>query len=571
VKASLHYLVTIENPANHYVQVRLSIKEDCSALNSLEFFLPSWSPGSYLMREYAKYMQELKVSTPTGEPISIKQTKKSTWQISSAALAGLKNGFDLEYKVYCREVSLRTCFMHASQAFLHGPAYLVGIKNFLANVHTIEFRRPLEWSTISTGLNCISQEALIYEAQNYDTLVDCPVQMGCFKQDYFQAAGKNHFIAWVGSYWKMPEKITSHMHTIVETIASSMGGVPYEHYTFIVHSMLNSYGGLEHANSTALIFDTRKWGSRKDYIQWLGLVSHEYFHTWNVKRLRPVELGPFNYEEENYTSMLWLAEGLTSFMDNYYLLKSTLISPQEYLDLVLADFNNYYKHSGRKFETLEESSWNAWIKYYRPHENSSNTTISYYIKGGLAFFMLHLWLKQMSKSVEGLTQALWQFAKKRPELGITKEEFFQLLTSYSSAEVAEKFDVLISTTEDLRPMNELKSMGVDVVWETKTPLQLGAEVEYSSERVFIKQVMQGGAAYASGLNVGDEIIAVNGMRITKGEWSWFLEELKEEESYDVLLCRMGQMLRLSLQAKRALPLMKQWSIVHEQQFARFTT
>ncbi|MCB9095045.1 MAG: PDZ domain-containing protein [Halobacteriovoraceae bacterium] len=540
------YKIRVLEPKTHIVKVALNIEEIQD--KKLTLFIPSWSPGSYLMREYARHLSKLQITTDKGIPVYFEKTRKGTWLVDLDKFEKTKsaNSLQVSYEVYCHELTVRTSHIDESHAFLHGPSYLMGAAAEMKDIHVeIEFS-PL-WSKLTTGLKDISQtrEKFIYWAQDYDELLDCPIEIGCQETDGFMVGGKEHHLAFYGQTWPHQFDLKSDMKKIVEYVSDYVGEIPYEKYYFITHFIPHSFGGLEHRNSTALIFDGRILNNRKDYINWLALVAHEYFHTWNVKRIRPAELGPFNYTDENYTQMLWLAEGLTSFMDNYFVYKSGLCTGDEYWELIKADLNKYYKIEGRRFDSLEESSFDAWIKLYRPHENSKNSTISYYLKGGLVFLVLHARLLEKGKSIEDLVHGLWSFYKKRPDQGMNKAEFLELLENLTDKSVSEEFQTMISTTEDIDFEKILKKHNIELQWKKKES-DLAVDWTYKNNRVFVGMVQLDGPAYRAGLNAGDEIIAINATRVLKEDIKELTKYLKDETPHRFLVCRNGSLLELDV-------------------------
>ncbi|MBY0415265.1 MAG: hypothetical protein K2Q18_13930 [Bdellovibrionales bacterium] len=371
----LTYKLLIETPSTHQVRVIIQGKKE-SGENSLDFFLPRWSPGSYLMREYSRHLSNVRAETESGERINLTQTDISTFHVDwkTSELKKNSDSFTISYSVYCHELTVRTSHVDDSHAFLHLPTLLMGILGKKISNPTLELVFPPAWSKVTTGLKDISvkREVFIYNANDYDDLIDSPIEIGCQETDGFMAGGVPHDVAFYGNLLPHKEDIKKDTKTIVEHIANFMGGYPYEKYSFITHFVPGLYGGLEHKNSTALQFDPTQITNRKGYINYLALISHEYFHTWNVKRIRPLELGPFNYLKEATSNLLWLAEGLTSLMDELFIYRMGLITLDEYLEMQKDNMNRLLSVPGRKFHSLDESSFNSWIKLYRPDENSNN-------------------------------------------------------------------------------------------------------------------------------------------------------------------------------------------------------
>lgn len=545
-----HYIVDIENPEHNLVKVTLKLEREAGQ-NKMRVFLPSWSPGSYLMREYARHLRWVKFNQENGEDLFYEQTAKGIWEIdwSKSKLKTPKTKFDVTYVMYLNELTVRTSHVNSSHAFLHGPSYLMGVMDQQLKNPTIEFRFPPMWSKLSTSLKDVSKDRahFLYEAPDYDQLVDCPVEIGCQETDGFMVHGIPHSLAFYGTTFPHHENLKADIQQIVKVTAGHFGGeLPYDQYLFLTHFAPKLRGGLEHLNSTALQFDGRKLANRKDYLGYLSLVAHEYFHLWNVKRIRPKELGPFDYLTENYTTMLWLAEGLTSFMDDLLVYRAGLSSLEEYLDQIKPYFEAFYQTPGRKFHSLEQSSFNAWIKLYRPDENTKNSSVSYYLKGGLVFTVLHALLLKKGKSIDDLLTMLWKDFKDRPERGVTTAEVYDMITTLAGQETTHAFSVMVETTKDIDFESALKSMGCEFVWsEPKSPW-LGIEWEFQSERAFVKIVLLDSPAYRAGINAGDEIVFLNGLRFHREDTVELGMLLEIDKAYEIILSRMGKLERVEV-------------------------
>ncbi len=548
------YLVEVSDPHLHLVKVTLSGQRSTGA-KALELFLPSWSPGSYLMREYSRNVRWMRATQDNGEVLWLGQKAKGTWEIDweRSQLKKAGESFSVTYEIYLHELTVRTSHVDASHAFLHGPSYLVGLVGQDIEP-TIEFRFPPLWSKLSTSLKEVpgsARDKFVYQARNYDELVDCPVEIGCHETDGFMLEGVPHAIATYGTVMPHGNDLKKDLQTVVGCVARTMGGkLPFDHYQFIIHFLPRLYGGLEHLDSTALHFDGRKLANRKDYLSFLALAAHEYFHAWNVKRIRPVELGPFDYRSEGYTGMLWLAEGLTSFMDDLFVYRAGLCTLEEYLEFVKGNLEAYYGTPGRRLHSLEDSSFNAWIKLYRPDENSKNSSISYYLKGGLVFMALHAKLREQGKGIDDLLGALWRSYLERPEKGLTKDEVYAMVESIGGKGAQDAFFTMVETTQEIDFDGVMRSFGLELRWQEPVGAWLGAEWE-GGDRVFAKTVLTDSPAAASGLNAGDEILALNGLRVLRDDVDKWGGLLRQGQDYEVLVSRLGQLVTLNLRPGRA--------------------
>ena len=557
------YLVDITEPHLHLVRVTLTT-EKSKGQNTLEAFLPSWSPGSYLMREYSRHIRWVKATQGNGEVLWCEQTEKGTWIIDwkKSELKKPSDDFSLSYEIYLHELTVRTSHVDNTHAFLHGPSYLMCLVGGEKNPQ-IEFRFPPLWSKLSTSMDEVKgpREKFVYSAPDYDTLIDHPVEIGCQETDGFMVDGIPHALAFYGETYPHGQDLKKDMQTAVTEVAHMMGEIPFTHYQFITHFAPKLYGGLEHLNSTALQFDGRRLSVRKDYLAFLSLTAHEYFHAWNVKRIRPKALGPFDYKNEAYTSMLWLAEGLTSFMDDLFIYRAGLSTLEEYLDVVKSNLEGYYNTPGKKFHSLEASSFNAWIKLYRPDENSKNSSISYYLKGGLVFMALHSLMLEKGKRVDDLLKALWEDYKNRPERGVEKEEVYAMIKEIAGSDILAEFQRMNETTEDINFESVMKRMGCELVWQDGAPVWLGAEWDFAGDRAVVRTVLLDSPAAKSGLNAGDEMISINGLRVLKDDVEKFAQNMKIDVNYEFLVARLGKLTKLDVRFDKGPRSLKEIKIV----------
>ncbi len=545
-----HYVVDIENPEQNLVKVTLKLTRPEKA-DKLSVFLPSWSPGSYLMREYARHIRWIECQQDNGEVLFHTQKAKGVWEIDwkSSLLKKPSKEFQVSYVTYLNELTVRTSHVNTSHAFLHGPTYLMGVVGERLLKPTIEFRFQPAWAKLSTSMKDVStqREKFIYEAADYDDLLDCPVEIGCQETDGFLALGKPHNLAFFGTTFPHNNDLKKDFKTIVETVAAQFNNeLPYDQYLFLTHFGPKIRGGLEHASSTVLQYDGRKLGIRKEYIGFLSLVAHEYFHTWNVKRIRPKELGPFDYLNENYTTLLWLAEGLTSWMDDLLVYRAGLCTLEEYLDAVKQNLEILNWTPGKKFHSLEMSSFNAWIKLYRPDENAKNSSVSYYLKGGLVFMALHSLLLEKGKSVDDLLILLWDRYKAKPEVGVTKEEVYEMVKNLGGDEILNTFSTMVETTQDIDFETCMKRMGCEMIFqESKVPF-LGIDWEYAGDRALVKMVYLDSPAYKAGINPGDEVIFMNGLRFLREDVLDLISLMNLNTSYEFIVSRLGKVERFEV-------------------------
>ena len=544
----LTYRILIESPENHIVKMAVKGKRGPQD-RSLTFFLPRWSPGSYVLREYGKNIRFFKAESFKGETLFHQQTAGGVYEVfwDHPEFLCKDNNFIITYEIFCHEMTVRTSHVDASHAFLHGPSLFMGLVNIDIKKPLIQLTFPPLWSKVTTPLKDISnqREHFFYEAQDYDHLLDSPIEIGCHETDGLMEKKRPHHLSFYGTPLPHNYNIKEHIRAIVQTTCKLFPEVPYEHYYFMNSLAPHIYGGLEHRDSSVIHYCSKSLVARKGYLNYLSLVAHEYFHTWNIKRIRPTELGPFDYLKENYTDMLWLSEGLTVFMEYIILYQANLCSLQEYLEEIVANINRYNETMGRKFHSLEQSSFNAWIKLYHPNEFTKNSTVSYYLKGGLVFFCLQVLFIEQGKSLKHLLALLWQHYKKNPKKGLKKSDVLSMIQSLTNKDIAETFDLLVSGVDEINFKDYFQRAGFDLHYEKQRKISLGFTPRFEGERVFIKDVTLDSGAYKSGLNAGDELLAVNGQRFTKADVTKFSDYYQEGRAYRAVLSRLGNIIELN--------------------------
>ncbi len=554
--ASLHYHVELHHLHAH--QYRVTLRIATPAAQQL-VSLPVWIPGSYLVREFAKNLQELN-ARQNGQPIAVQQLSKHQWQLDCSANAPV----ELSYLVNAYDTSVRTAWLDQRRGFFNGTSLLLRVHGQEAQPHQLRISPSAQvpdWK-LATGLSAVEVDAQgfgTYTAGNYDELVDCPVEMGNFWSSSFTARGVPHRFVVAGAPASFDgERLLRDTQKICEAEIDFWGVAPHSSYVFMLNVTHDGYGGLEHCNSTALICsrsDLPRQGVDKasdGYVQLLGLISHEYFHTWNVKRLRPAELVPYNYDQENYTELLWFFEGFTSYYDDLLLRRAGLIDNATYLKLITKTLNQVQQTPGRKVQSVAQSSFDAWVKYYRQDENTANATVSYYTKGALVAMSLDLKLRQEGQTtLDAVMRALWQRCQGS---AMSEADVLTVLQALTGRSWEAELQVWVHGTQELPVTDLLAAHGVAADADQPVPAQaLGLRVQ-ESHSVLIKQVLRGGLAEQAGMMAGDEWygieIAGQGWRLGK------LEELamyvpQGTTSITALVARDRQLLRLTLPLPQA--------------------
>jgi len=533
---AINFKLSFSQPQAHYVDVEMTIENIKAKATRIK--MPVWAPGSYLVREFSKNVESFKVNNANGKPVSFTQISKNSWEINTLNI----NKIIITYKVYAFEVSVRTSFVDADRAFLSSPDIFMYVNNQLAQPTTVKIIPFAGWKKISTALETIPQKPNTFYAKNFDELYDSPIEIGNQDIFYFDAAGVNHEVAMVKGGNYDANKLMKDMAKIVEVATHIFGENPNKRYVFIIHNYASGGGGLEHKNSTVLGATRLAYNDEDSYKGFLSLVAHEYFHLWNVKRLRPIALGPFNYDKENYTTNLWIAEGFTAYYEDKICLKSGIINQKEFLQKLEKDINAIANQPGNKVQTVSEASFNAWIKYYRPNENSTNSSISYYNKGALLAAVLDLTIIHNTEGKLSLDDAMsYAYNQYYTKLkrGYTDAEFKAVLEKFTGKSLDFIYDNYINGTEDIDFMTYLGFAGFGIVDSNagNKIAYLGANAALLNNNLTIRNVAKNSAAYADGLNVNDIVITVDGLKVEN--FAKLMEDKKVGDVLSFLIDRDG--------------------------------
>ncbi|NUN59847.1 MAG: M61 family metallopeptidase [Burkholderiaceae bacterium] len=552
----VHYRIEAPDPHNHLFHVTLTVAEPAA---QQELSLPVWIPGSYLVREFSKNLQNLQARQGS-KALALQQLDKHRWRVACQSGKPLV----LHYAVYACDASVRTAWLDAARGFFNGTSLCLRAEGHTDQPCTLEIIAPeniadnAQWSC-ATGLFPLKVDAQgfgTYRADDYDTLADSPVEMGPFWSARFTACGVPHRIVVAGAAPSFNGKrLVADTRTICETAIRfwhGEGKPPFKNYLFMLNVVDDGYGGLEHRNSTALICARRDLPrttpphSGEGYTTLLGLISHEYFHTWNVKRLRPAEFARYDYAQENYTQLLWFFEGFTSYYDDLLLRRAALLDHGGYLKLLTKTINQVLQTPGRLVQTVAQASFDAWVKYYRQDENTPNATVSYYTKGALVALCLDLTLRREGRTtLDAVLRSLWQRCAGGP---MDEATLRAVLHELGGRPFDAELDAWVHSTAEL-PLEELLGAhGISVKREEPPVAQrLGLRVSETGA-LQIKTVLRGALAEQAGMAAGDEWIGIE----VQGQ-GWRIGKLDDialyagtEKAVTALVARDRRLLRLPL-------------------------
>lgn len=515
--ASLCYQVAMSQPASHLFEVTLQISDwrsrslDGVQSLTLDLKMPVWTPGSYLVREYARHLQDFTARSGEKELTSCK-LRKNHWQVATENSTEIQ----ISYRIYANDLTVRTNHLDTTHGYFNGAALFFFIPGLEQEPIKLKIVPPQSDWQVATILPKIEGEEHTFLAQDFDTLVDSPVEIGTHQVYNFEVLGKPHALAIWSQGNSNPQQIIADTTKLIEAEAKMFDGLPYEQYLFLLHLSGSGYGGLEHKNCCTLNYPRFGFRDREKYERFLQLVAHEFFHLWNVKRIRPQALETFDYEAENYTTSLWFCEGTTSYYDILIPLRAGIYDQKTCLKNFSKDITRYLNTIGRTVQPLGESSYDAWIKLYRREAYSDNNQISYYLKGQLVSLLLDLLIRakhQNRRSLDDVMRLMWsRFGQE--EIGFSETQLRETIAEVAAENLDDFFQRYIETTEELPFDDYLNPFGLylKTVVESSTPY-LGIKVQSDSNREVIEYVAAESPAAIAGIDAKDELLAIDGIKV----------------------------------------------------------
>jgi predicted metalloprotease with PDZ domain len=539
----IRYTLSFPAPQSHYVEVTATVPT--GRRSDVDLMMAVWTPGSYLVREYARNVEAVSALGTDGRVLDVDKSRKNRWRVATGGAPAIT----LKYRVYCREMSVRTNWVESDFALLNGAPTFITLADPSPRPHEVVINPASGWKRSITALPSMTGGDHHYRAPDYDTLVDSPIVVGNPAVYDFDIDGKKHSLVDIGEAGVFDGARAAHdLEAIVKEDRRLWGSLPYDRYIFF-NMITESGGGLEHKNSTVLM--TNRWSTRtrRAYLSWLQLASHEYFHAWNIKRLRPAELGPFDYENENITRSLWIAEGFTDYYADLQVARAGLQTRDEYLEDLSDTIELLQTTPGRLVQSAEMASFDAWIKYYRPDENSNNSSISYYTKGTVIAFLLDAKIRKATgggKSLDDVMRAAYQ--KYSGPKGYTPEEFRAVAEQVAGTNLKPFWQSVVEGTTELDYSEAIETLGLRLkaapsAGDRSKPW-LGISTRNDNGRLVITQVQRNSPADTFGLNVDDEIVAIDDFRVRADRLENRLEQYKSGDKVSFLVARREQLVRI---------------------------
>jgi predicted metalloprotease with PDZ domain len=540
----IRYTIRFPAPHTHYMEVEAVYPT--AGRPQLDLFMAVWTPGSYLIREYERHVENVRAGTAAGAPTTIAKTTKNRWRVDTGGGATVT----VNYRVYGREMSVRTNWIESAFAMLNGAPTFISMVGGSNRPHEVRFELPSSWKTSATALMPVSGHPHAYRADDFDTLVDSPVILGNHVQREFSAGGKRHVIVFEGdtSFFDV-DRAAADTQKIVEAGGRVMGGRFDYPYYYALNLIVDAGGGLEHKNSFLVMANRFTTRTRRAYVGYLSLVAHEHFHAWNIKRLRPIELGPFDYENENYTRALWIAEGFTDYYAALLVKRPGVSTRDEFFDELSGHIETVQTTPGRLVTSAAMSSFDTWIKQYRPDENSPNTTVNYYPKGAVIAFLLDARIRAATNGAKSLDDAMrLAYERYAGAKGYTIEQFYQTMSEVAGTDLRPWFAKHAESTEELDYSEALEWFGLRFrpVDTRNARAWLGATTRNDGGRLIVSQVRRETPAHESGLNVDDEIVAVDDVRVRADALGARLEQYRPGDKVSVLVARRDRLIRFDL-------------------------
>ena len=542
----LHYQIEFDDYRQHLIHVTLRFVADPTQVLSL----PTWIPGSYLIREFSKHIESVRAYDEEGRLLEIQKFEKNKWRLFNTD----HELITVEYDVYAYDLSVRGAYVDQTRLYVNPACACLGLEGQEDKAVEVELFLPdeLKHFQLATGMasKSLVKGRFTLKAKNYAELIDTPFELAEQTRFGFEANGIPHEFVVSGKHAMNAARMQQDIEKICATEISMFGSAPFSNYTFMTMATANSYGGLEHPNSTSLISpreDLPKANEpeepSEDYQRFLGLCSHEYFHSWLVKFIRPENFVNYDLNKEGYTSLLWIFEGFTSYYDDLILLRSGVISQASYIKLLKTQIDRYLQNPGRFVQSVSESSFDAWVKFYRQDENSNNAGTSYYNKGCLVALCLDLGLRLRGSSLDALMRKLYENAQKG--IQVHERTIVELCNELTGDNWIEQINHLINTTDEL-PLDQLfPEFGLSYSLKNDKSLPLGLKLVNKPEGVLVQSARRDGAAAQAGLSAHDVIIAIDGLKATV---KLVEKYAKQEGIYSILAFRRDELMSFDVKA-----------------------
>lgn len=547
------FTVAMPRPETHLYEITMQI--DARGATTLDLVLPVWTPGSYLVREFSRHVRDFSAKEKGGRrPIPAEKVAKNTWRLDLSKKS--PGPLSIFYRVYAHELTVRTSHLDSSHGYGNGANLFFYVEGRKDEPQEVAFRLPRGWKTSMA----LPGKGGVYRATDYDELVDSPFECGTHRTFPFSVLGVPHTLALWGGGNEDAARLVRDLKKLVREASALFGGLPYERYLFLVHLSAGARGGLEHRASQSVAFDPHAFRPEKSYREALLLFAHELFHAWNVKRIRPEAFGPFDYGREVHTNDLWALEGITSYYETLLLLRAGLLTEAQAFEQWATRWKEHLETPGRKIQSAEMASFDTWIRFYRPDENSPNVSESYYRRGALLGLALDLTLRRATGGRRGLDDVMRRLFRAYAAKGrgyppgaieeasvriagarpLIRRFFDRYVRGTGTPDLAR---LLRGAGLRLREAPETEE-GVTDAQPPRVRATFGWKTKAESGRLVVAEVLADGPAERAGVNAGDHLVAVDGLRATEELIARLEKERKPKSRVDVTVFRRDVLARL---------------------------
>lgn len=535
----VHYELGMSQPHTHLFEVKITFSDLDKSDTQLDLILPAWRSGRYVIFDFAGGVQEFAAfrdeRAEGNNSLRWSKLDKATWRVQTAG----NKTVSVSYKVYANEFNQRTRGLNDQHGFANGSALFMYMEKYRKLPVTVQVRPYGDWH-VSTGLDRVKDQPHLFRAPDYDYLVDCPMEIGNQKDYAFEVQGKKHYLSIYGPGNWESDKLLERLRKVVQTCYDFWDVLPYEHYSFLVHSRPSGGGGTEHINSTIMGINSFAFSKDAGYEGFTGLAMHEFFHTWNVKQLRPAGIHPFDYTRENYSPSLWISEGTTDYYTMMLMRRAEYYTPARMLTLLAEVIRNDRRQPGRKVQSVAESSFDAWVKFWRNSKDAQNREVDYYEKGSAVSLLLDLEIRRRTENRASLDDVMRAMYKRYPLSGpgFTPEDFEQVAAEIGGGSYREFFDNYVRGTVELDFAKYLGYAGLRVQeTASSTGVALGVNTREQNGAAYVQNIFAGSPAYEAGVNNGDEIVALNGFRVRATQLEGRLAQFKPGDKIKLTLFR----------------------------------
>ena len=548
--SAVRHTLSFPQKNNQYVHVNSKFPV---ASEQLELSLPSWTPGSYLIRDFATNLERMQATDSGGRQLGITKIAKNRWRLDTRGVAELT----LDYDIWAGRMNVAESWVESDFAMLNGAGIYLYNEQMRRLPHSVRVDLPGSWSAIHTSLAQSGGE-LLFLARDYDELLDSPIVAGNTVEYDFEVNGQPYSLVLSGEneLWD-GENSARDMASIVKVQQDFWGVNPFDRKYLFMNLFMDKFSGLEHDHSTVMMCGPWQMRGREDYIKWLGLVSHEFFHSWNVRRMRPAALAEYDYDQEVYTRELWLAEGLTSYYDNLLLFRGRLIDVSDYFELLAEEIRDYEATPGRAVRSAELASFDTWIKQYKPDGNKLNSSVSYYRKGALIGFVADMEIRRKTKNQASLDTVMREMYSRYGPDGMGHGSyppgaFEDMVESTAGPEVRASVENMLKTTSDPGIDEALRWYGLELQRKPGTvngeqvPGGIGVKWKVVGAALLAEYVLLGHPGAVAGVLPGDELLAIGGLRVTTENYLQHLQKILPNEQIELTLVRHGRLVNLRL-------------------------